>query len=603
MSEAIAIIERPVDQRQLDELTDNGVAPLAARVLAARNLTSEQLASAIRPGVSLLDAPDTLPDIHRAAERIALAIVTGETIAVNTDFDVDGTQSAYVIYTALTQHFGCPVAQVQHYVGNRLRDGYGLSLPVMEQMLAASPRPGLVITADQGSSDEPRIAQLAAAGIDVIVTDHHAMPAEGPPPSAHSVVSPAREDSLYPDPTICGAMVSLLLMSVVRRELIAIEHLQEDAPNMSSMLGAVAAATVADCVDLRSTNNRAVILAGLSQINRGTIPAWRAFLAAEMDPGAPVTAETLAFKLGPNINSRSRVADPKASFLFMTATNDADAAHYWSLLAEANATRREIERSMTETALGDVVAQPAAGRLSIVHFDPEFSPGVHGIVASRVVEHFGRPCVLFSPHNGSDDIITGSARTVDGCHIKDAFDHVYAAHPNLMLAFGGHRGAGGLKIHRESLPLFSVAFEAAVAAQIGREDVGPRLYVDGELDGTCLNMETLRQLDALQPYGREFAPPLFRVQVTVRSVRAVGDGSHLSLVLATDGLRAPVRAIWFRCMEPGATHPLREGQRAALLVELAHNHFRGTDQLQLIVRHAAEHLGELGVGHANRTKR
>lgn len=583
MSEPLAIIARPVDQAQYQTLLDRGLHPIAARVAASRALPAEHIAAALNPHLSGLDSPETLPDVDRAADRIAMAIVTGEVIGINTDFDVDGTQSAYVIYTALRHHFGCPDHLLQHYVGHRLRDGYGLSDAVAQRIKAATPRPSLVITADQGSADEPRIAELALEGIDTIVTDHHAMPLEGPPLSAHSVVSPAREDSAYPDATICGAMVSLLLMTVVRQRLIDIEHIPSDAPNLTSLLGAVAAATVADCVDLRSVNNRAVIAAGLRQINRGTIPAWRAFRQAEMGPDEPITAETLAFKLGPNINSRSRVSDPKASFHFMTAATDADALHYWKQLSESNTERRAIERDMTVTAIAATSPQPESGRLSIVYFDPGFSPGVHGIVASRVAEAYGRPCVIFSPHNGSEDVITGSARTVGDCHIKACFDHVRANHPDLLLAGGGHKGAGGLKIRRHDLDRFSQSFEEAVANQLQPSDVGPRLLTDGPIPPQEINFDTLRALDTLEPFGREFESPIFQCDLQVVQAKPVGDGTHLSLQLAHGDHVS--KAIWFRCMEADDPPPLAQGQTRTFYFQLAHNHFRGNDTLQLMVRH------------------
>jgi single-stranded-DNA-specific exonuclease len=188
------IRERTIDPDVFVEALAAGMHPVAARVLAGR--TAGHLAH-LAPSLSALDHYQGLPDIDRAADRIARAIVAGEFIAIETDHDVDGVTGHAIIRSALVDHFGHPVSRVAGFIGHRLQDGYGLSDPVADRILAAEPRTALVITADNGSSDEPRIARLAAAGIDVIVTDHHELPVERPPGSAFACVTQRHPESRY----------------------------------------------------------------------------------------------------------------------------------------------------------------------------------------------------------------------------------------------------------------------------------------------------------------------------------------------------------------------------------------------------------------------
>lgn len=578
------LCRRKPDPQILEAARTAGLHPVAARVLAQRLPTGTEPAKLLAPPISRLDSPSTLPDIDKAARRIVLAILSGEQIGVNTDFDCDGISSTYVLLTALTRFFGHPAEKTSFFIGHRLTDGHGLTDSVAERILSLETRPSLLITADHGSSDELRICMLLRHGIDTIVTDHHGIPTEGPPASAYAVVSPARADSAYPDPTICGCMVAFLLMHRVRSLLIEQNHLGGEIPPLNPLLGSVAAATVADCVDLRSVNNRAVVTAGLKLINANISPAWRVFRQHACKPDQAVTAETLAFVLGPAVNSRSRVAEPGAAVRFFMSTTDVEAAHWWKQLVASNDHRKDIQRRMTEHALKAVWPQVEEGRCSIVYFGGEtFSAGVHGIVASKLVEAYGRVTMLLSPVEGDPEMITGSCRTIEGCDVKAALDAVAQTHPSLLVGYGGHRGAGGCRLRLADLETFSKAFEAAVRTQIAPEHVGPRLYSDGTLPPDLINLETIAAIDTLEPYGRQFDRPLFDGSFTVRELRVIGDGSHLSLVLEAGGIT--VRAIWFSAMPLGTDPPVRQGQTIRALYELRANHYNGRSSAQLMVRH------------------
>lgn len=579
----LIIKQRPVDTAVHEAATRAGFHPVAARIVASRPFPGTQALAYVSPALSDLDPPDGLPDIEKAANRLAMAVITGEVIGLSTDVDVDGVTSHAVLWSALVNHFGHPAAKVRSYAGHRLQEGYGLSAPLAQRILADTPRPDLVVTADNGSSDEPRIRLLKEAGIDVIVSDHHELPVEGPPPSAYAVVSPMRADSAYPDPLIAGCMVAWLLCAATRAVLIEAGHLPPDARSLADLLPFVSLGTVADCVSLaRSRNNRAVVRYGLKHINAGTRPCWRAIRPLLGDAGKPLTAESLAFGIGPRINARGRLSEPLAGVKFLLSTTYEEAAEWAAVLERENEERKEIERTLKEAAVtvaDDLVAQ---GRRSLVVWLPDGHSGVHGIVASRVVERHGRPTVLLSPKFGSDELVSGSARSIDGFHMRDALQHVADEYPDLFVAFGGHAGAAGMTLHRADIGRFAEAFEEAAAAQLGARALGPVLWTDGALRPEEISLDLVDALAALDPYGRECDAPVFEGEFEVLSVRPIGNGTHLKLLLRAGD--RPCRAVWFQAVEDASQPiPLVPGQRFSAAFSISDNVFQGSRDLQLRV--------------------
>ncbi|CBV43739.1 single-stranded-DNA-specific exonuclease RecJ [Halomonas elongata] len=580
------ILPRPrdaaVEQRALAE----GLTPLQARILAGRlgGYTGE-LAPLVAPSLRYLAHPERLQDGRRAAERIARAVTEGEHIGILTDYDVDGITSHVVIRRTLNELFGIPENRLHSLIGHRIHDGYGISLPLVERTLSLSPRPSLVITADCGSSDEPRIARLREAGIDVVVSDHHALPTEGPPASAFATVNPTRDDCTYPDPTIAGCMVAWLVMSLTRSVLIEWGVLEPATPKLSPWLSYVALGTVADCVSLGgSAANRAVVAHGLTLINRMEAACWRTMAQRLGDDSVPFDAETLAFQMGPRINARSRLDDPYAALHFMLAADDATAARHLETLDQDNQSRKAIEAEMTERARGLAMAELEAGAPLLVVLLEEGHPGVQGIVASRLVQAFGRPALVLTPA-AQPGMLTGSGRSIEALHLRDALQRAYELAPASLPRFGGHRGAAGVGVPREAFDDFRQALLQAVSEQLGETELGPRVFTDGELEADQLALETLDELEALGPFGREFDAPLFEGVLRAESLRTVGaDGSHLMLELSSGA--TSIRAIWFRALTPGEMPAFDAGDLLRCAYKLNRNRWRGRESLQLIIEHA-----------------
>ena len=573
---------RASDPDTLSQATKLGLHPIVARVLANR---------ASRAGVApdwlldlslrSLDPPDGLPDIEAATDRIVRALVRAEVIALATDADSDGVNASAVLTRGLTDHFGHPADRIQHYIGLKLSEGYGLSDSVCDRILAARPRPSLLITADIGSSDGARVARLAAAGIDVVVTDHHGIPTDGGPEAALAFLNPQRPGAAYPDPLIAGVMVAWLLLWAVRRRLIEDGQLSVDSPSLGALFGWVATGTVADVVSLaRSRNNRIVVNAGIAQIEAGAYPCWRALRSHLGDPLKPLSAADLAFGIGPRLNAAGRLHDAMAGVQFLLSGDDPTAERGVAVLNETNEARRVIEKRLTLQAMEAARTQVRAGCSGLVIPLTDGHAGVHGIVASRIMQAFARPAVCLSVQQDSPGIVSGSCRSIDGLPMLEVLQSLERSDPGLFLKYGGHAGAAGLTMETDRVEHFRSAFEGEVARRLDGIELYPRILVDADVAPGELDWPLLDGFSAIGPYGREFPEPVLRSVFTVRAAREVGaEGGHWKLALDHGGQR--LDAIWFQA---GRDCPVAIGESVRLAFTPEANWWQGRRRLQIRVQ-------------------
>ena len=567
---------RALSEAVFDQALNSGATLLQARILAGRlsDHQADQVAGALNPSLKHLASPMRLRGMDIAIARLVRAIQQGESIGLITDYDVDGITSHWVLLHALRHHFGVPSERLSSWIGHRIHDGYGISQTLVDRLLSSPTRPSVVVTADCGTSDEARIAQLAAAGIDVIVGDHHAIPAEGVPASALAVINPTQPDCDYPDPSIAGVMVSWLIMSGLRQGLIDAGQLAADAPKLVDALDAVALGTVADCVDLGgSAINRAVVRAGLGQINRLQRPVWQAFAELMGADNLPISAETLAFQMGPRINARGRIDDPmQALYLMLSGAKD-EAIRHLNQLSQDNESRKALERTMVDACMPKAVRQRETGRFCVVVSDEGGHPGVQGIVASRITERTGLPSVVLAPAQAPAYFV-GSMRSVPGVNAKQALQ----ACSQWLSRFGGHHGAAGLTLPKAHLTEFAMALDTAVRQQVS-DQPQPLRWHDGDLDPADLSAPLIEQIDGLQPYGRGFEAPSFVGVFKIDSLRAVGkDPVHLSLQVSCGDRQ--FRTVWFRALKrAGEAAPVAVGQSVRLVWRPVSETFRGETRL------------------------
>lgn len=565
-----------------------GYTPLQAKILAGR-LTDQEadtLDKRVSPKLSQLDGPETLPDIDQATNRIVQAIADQEMVLSNTDFDCDGVSGQCVIQSAMVDVFGHPRSRLKPFIGLRLRDGYGVSANVTERMLREIDGRGLCVTADQGTGDQARVALLKERGIDTVVTDHHGVPEEGPPASAVACVNPTRADSNFPDRLIAGVHVAFLVMASVRQRLIAQGMLDRDTPSLAHLSDFVALGVTADAVSFaRSINNRAIVSYGLSLMNRDDArPAWKA-LRRHLKKDDAFTSTDIAFSLGPLVNAAGRMSDAMEGVRYLMSTTEQQASAHLQLLDQANRERREIEARMKERALVIADAEVQRSRAGLVIYMDDGHAGIHGVVASRVAEAFGRPVACFSPKPGAEGVITGSLRSIPGVHMRECLVEIQNQHPGCQLGFGGHEGAAGTHLLLSNLDRFAEAFDAAVKQRVGSRTLAPCIWVDGELPGPP-DLSYLPQIAALQPYGREFDTPVFTMTATVESMRPVGDQTHLQVKLR-DAAGGQHAGIWFRAIGSDGVPPVKVGERRQFAFELDANTFRNRTSVQLKIRGAA----------------
>lgn len=575
------IRQRVQDAAVLHDAASSGFDALQASIIAGR-LTQKQGLGQVLATTRDLDPPDGLPDIGVAADAITDAIMSrDQVLALACDHDADGSSALSVLLEALLDYFHVSPARVMPFISHRMREGYGVTDTFVTRMLEECPEGALLITADQGSSNQAAFKRLRAErNVSSVVTDHHGIPPEGPPTAAIACVNPVRSDSKFGDPCIAGCAVAWLTMCAVRHRLIARGWLPADAPNLAGLLDFVAVGTVADASSIgRSKNNRAYIKYGLSLMNRANPrPAWAA-MRGLLKKTDPFTTTDISHQIAPRVNARGRLGDAMASVQFMRSTDAVEAMKLAALLDTENQARKAIQQSMMGEAMEFGGLQAEAGRAALcVHFVNGHS-GVHGIVSSRLVEEFGRPVCSLSPKQGVPGVVTGSLRSIPGVNIRQALQYVDEHEPGILLSWGGHFGAAGCSALEENIDRFHDLLCDGVMAQADPANFLPIIWTDGSL-GDVPDAQTMERINALEPYGREFEAPLFQDRFTVAAARPVGDGSHLKLdLVSTSGNHAG--GIWFRAIEPGAALPFGVGEEANFVYSIANNTFRGRTSIDM----------------------
>ena len=542
------------------------------RVLVGRGHGEVEAAkSFLRPRVAHLPEPGTLRDLAGAVERLRAAIRTGETVLVHGDYDVDGVCAAALL-TRWIRRLG---GRAEAFAPHRLRDGYDLGAGGLAAARAAGAT--LLVTVDCGIVAHDAVLQAREAGIDVIVTDHHA-PGDRLP-EALAVVNPNRSDDPSGRGSLCGAGVAFQLC----RALAGGAGVSDDEVFLD--LDLVALATVADLVPLEA-ENRVLVRYGLRALERTAKPGLRALLDICGIDGVP-EAGRVGFTLAPRLNAVGRMGDA-ADALRLLLTEDPDEARRLAATADEINTRRQEEdrRTLAE-----------AFRQLEQDFDPDrdrgvvlaaegWHPGVIGIVASRVVERIHRPTVLVALDGEGG---RGSARSVPGFHLHRALTRC-AGH---LRRFGGHAGAAGMDLDRAELDGFRAAFNQVAAEALDDDLLLPRIRVDLEVEAGAVTLELAELARYLGPHGIGNPRPVFLARgLEVAAGREVGRG-HLKLRVRSGTTTA--EAIGFGLCE--RFHPAEiQGRRVDAVFHLSVNEYRGrkTPQMRLLDLRVLDEAGAGG---------
>lgn len=493
-----------------------------------------------------LPNPSTFKDMDRATERIVQAIKNGEKITIIGDYDVDG-----VISTTLMKRFFDEIGyEIDWIIPNRFRDGYGLSEKIIPRILGTD----LVITVDNGISALNAAKLCKEHGIELIITDHH-IPGETLP-EAYAIVNQKQSDCTFPYHEVCGAQIAWYLIASIKNAL-------EIKVDMMDYMGLVAIAVIADIMPLLHIN-RVMVSAGLKVLEKGQIPAIKAFM--EQTQKNTLEAEDIAFFLAPLINSAGRMDDAKYAVEFLLSNNIYDARVRLQRLQGFNDSRKETEEQITNEALQSV----DSGDDVLVLSGEDWHEGVVGIVAARVARRYNKPAIILSQN---EEMLKGSGRSVEGCDLFEIVD-VCRGH---LDKFGGHKAAVGLSLQHENLTPFKNALQQAYRqTDTILSTVDPEVV--GELDFSLIGFELSNLIKQYEPFGHANTKPKFITSnVRLAEVNKMGkEGNHLRLLCEHQGN-------YFTGVKFKTTETFEVGSNVTITYRVNENHFNGKVSLQLMI--------------------
>jgi single-stranded-DNA-specific exonuclease len=489
--------------------------PVLRRVYAARGAA---VADDLSIDLAGLHAPASLRDMDAACDLLADAIARKRRIVVAGDYDADGATATVVAVLGLRM---LGASDVDYVVPNRFTMGYGLSPALVERALARGAQ--LIVTVDNGIASLGGIAAANAAGVPVLVTDHH-LP--GPAlPAAAAIVNPNQPGCAFPSKHLAGVGVMFYTLLALRSRLRAQGVFGGGRePNLAELLDLVALGTIADVVRL-DRNNRILVAQGIARIRaRRARPGLLALLECAGRSAGTLRSGDLGFVLGPRLNAAGRLDDMRAGIECLLTDSIEAARPLAQRLDALNHERRGIEAQMRDAALERVADSDAVG---ISLFDENWHEGVVGLVASRVKDRLHRPVIAFA-RAGEPGLLKGSGRSIAALHLRDALATIDAAKPELIVRFGGHAMAAGLSLDERRFEEFGACFDAVCRAHLDAASLEQVVETDGELAAEELGIDSALALEAGGPWGQGFPEPLFEGEFKVREARPIGaDGRHM----------------------------------------------------------------------------
>ena len=546
--------------------------PLLTRLYAARGVQSE---AELDKSLARLIPYQQLKGIDAAVDLLVTALEQRQRILIVGDFDADGA-TASTVGTLGLRLLGA--AHVDYLVPNRFEYGYGLTPEIVAVALQREPQ--LLITVDNGISSVEGVAAAKAAGLQVLVTDHH-LPGDELP-AADAIVNPNQPGCGFPSKALAGVGVIFYVLMALRARLRSLGwYDNKPQPNIGELLDLVALGSVADVVPL-DANNRILVHQGLERIRAGRArPGIKAILEVAKRDHARITSTDLGFILGPRLNAAGRLDDMSLGIECLLTTDVAAAREMAAQLDGMNQDRKSIEQGMQREALAQLKDLPVESMpYGLCLFDPEWHQGVIGILASRMKERYFRPTIAFA--DAGDGLLKGSGRSVQGFHIRDALAVVASQHPNLITKYGGHAMAAGLTLPEANFALFAEAFDAEVRRQLREEDLTGRLLSDGTLAVEEFHLELARALRHAGPWGQHFPEPLFHGVFQLVEQRVVGE-RHLKVVLKSECGSVKLDGIAFGVDREVWPNPTVRWVELAYKLDV--NEFRGNETVQLMIAH------------------
>lgn len=546
----------PCDRDAAATIAENcGVEPFAAFLLCSRGMTDEFEIESFLYDTDLID-PYTLPDMEKAVERVNQALEDGERITVFGDYDCDGVTSTALLYSYLSSRG----ANVDFYIPDRSGEGYGMNPGAID--ILKSRGTNVIITVDNGISAIEEIAYAKTLGIDVVVTDHHRV--GDVLPDAVAVVDPHREDSLCEFSDWAGVGVAFKFVSALDES--------EGYELLEQYGDIIALGTVADIVSLKG-ENRIIVRSGIAFMNAaledGTLRlGLKALLDASGSTGT-LDSSSVAYRIAPRVNAAGRMGSAERALKLLLTADANEAKEIAEEVSNANAQRQATETEITASAIEYIENAPEIKhkRVIVVEGD-DWHQGVIGIVASRLVEKYGKPCIVISK-NG--DVAKGSGRSIDGFSLYDALSYC----SDVLVQYGGHVLAAGLTVDSDKIDAFR---EKINEYAVNSEAAVPTLKIDCKLNPSSINVDMLSSLQVLEPFGAENPQPLFGLyNMEITAIQPVGAGKHLRITVKRKNSIVTVIMFSVTLEE----FPYKVGDTVDLAVKLSENEFQGKVQVSI----------------------
>ena len=535
-----------------------GIDAVVAQLLAQRNITSFESAKAFfRPHIGQLHDPFLMQDMETAVSRLQQAIDQKETVMVYGDYDVDGTTSV----SLLTHFLRSQGLNVTPYIPDRYAEGYGLSKKGIDTAKAANI--SFMIALDCGVKAVEQVAYANSLGIDLIICDHHT-PGDVLP-NALAILDPKRSDCAYPFKELCGCGLGFKLMQAL------LQQQGKDVSDIIAYLDFVAVAIAADIVPMVG-ENRTLAFLGLQQLNAHPRPGLKALMRDK--PTAQIISDVV-FGMAPRINAAGRMKHGLHAVELLLSATDEKAQTLAQEVEMYNTSRREVEQEITKEALAQITENQEENNAANVVYAPHWHKGVIGIVASRLIESYYRPTLVFT--KSKEGILAASARSVRGFDVYKAID----ACSRHIIQFGGHKYAAGVTLKEENYQAFKAAFEAQVAQTLTATQKAQTLDVDVALPFTAITPKLLRILKQMEPFGPENSSPVFYTDGVVDSgyAKLVGQDKNHIKSRFVQGASSPIDAIGFGLGKK--MNLLKKGTPLRIAYALEENVWQGNVSVQL----------------------
>ncbi len=564
-------IYNSVDKNLIEETAykHNMPKPVAELMLKKGISSPDDIENFFNGSLKSLRNPFEISDMEKAAERIAKAVMNHERICIYGDYDVDGITATALLYIFLMQ---CG-ANVSYYIPNRLEEGYGLNKEAVKEIAAR--KTNLIITVDCGISAVQEVLEASIHGMDIIITDHH-QPSKELPVAAYAIINPMREDDTYPNKTLAGVGVAFKTVMALRFVLKKYDFFKQEVPNIRNLLDIVTLGTIADVMPLVD-ENRIFVRHGLGLMSGENVRIGIDELkktVENLSASKKMKTSNIGFQLAPRINAMGRMASSEKSFKLLVTQNRSEAKQLALELDNENKYRQMIERDILQQTY-DLIEKNQYAELQsgLVIASDNWHPGVIGIVASRVVDKYFKPTVILTEDNG---VYKGSARSIPGFHLYDGLSSL----SDILISFGGHKYAAGVKLEKKNLEEFRNRFNEVVKTSLKEEDFIPEIYIDAEIDSKDITNEVMQWLEKLEPYGQGNKEPVFFMKKVFKYQVETFVGknfNHLKCVFEKNGLI--FEAIGYNMKEYKSL--MAENDKFDILFSLVHNTWKNTKVIQL----------------------